>query len=113
MVAEKEINNKHLKALGDVFRVWRLKHGYSQNEIAKRSGISVSNIRRLEKGENATTNTFLAYFRVMWNNNDAICNADKVPDILQTYLAYIGMVNKMDYEERNNVLADRKQYIKD
>lgn len=56
---------EQLKLLGEYVRGHRLAMNTSQQELAKRSGVSLKAVRNIESGANSTLESFLAVCRTL------------------------------------------------
>ena len=54
---------EHLKQLGEYVRGHRLAMNISQQELGKRSGVSLKAVRNIENGSNSTLESFVAVCR--------------------------------------------------
>lgn len=62
-----EINKEEInKKFGDIFREYRLKKGYTQEEIAEKLGISSKYISRVENGiQGVSDETLIKYINIL------------------------------------------------
>ena len=58
-------NPELLSLIGERLREWRIKKGFTQNELLKLTGLSRGTIQNLEAGTNADLNTVLAVLRAL------------------------------------------------
>lgn len=58
-------NTEIKKELGNLLRKHRIELGYSQNDLAKKSGVSVHSISNIENGNDFTIENFLNILRAL------------------------------------------------
>lgn len=66
---DKIFSLEDLEYIGEVLKQKRLRKGLTKYELAKQTGgkISITHIRRIEKGENTSLKTLLPIIKILYN----------------------------------------------
>lgn len=103
----KSSSKRGQKVLGDVFKVWRLQHGYNIHQVSQESTINYHAIENLENGNDVNVSTFTRY--LTW-----IIMQDGDFDFQNLYCIYGGAMtfdDKGKVYNRHELYKEYRKYI--